>query len=126
MKTLALVGVALVSALHFYILILEMFLWQKPIGLRTFRQSPENARASAKLALNQGLYNGFLAVGLALSFFFNDPQVALSFQAYFLACVIAAGILGGATANRRIFYVQGLPAILTLLLLWASQIRVTT
>jgi putative membrane protein len=106
---------ALVALLHAYFLVLEMFLWTKPLGLRTFRQTREQAEASRVLAANQGLYNGFLAAGLAASFVFpdGDPR-AFAFRAFFLACVIVAGVYGGWTVGRKILLVQALPALIAL------------
>jgi putative membrane protein len=83
--------VALVAMLHVYFLILEMFLWQKPLGLKTFRNSPEKAADSAVLAANQGLYNGFLAAGLAWGLIQGTPAFGFQIKVFFLACVIVAG-----------------------------------
>ena len=109
--------VALVAALHLYFLVLEMFLWTKPLGLKTFRNSPEKAADSAVLAANQGLYNGFLAVGLIWGLLQPVPAFAFEIKAFFLLCVIVAGIYGAATVSRRILLVQALPAALALILL---------
>ena len=107
--------VALVVALeHVWFLVLEMFLWTKPIGRKTFRTSEEYAEQSASLAANQGLYNGFLAAGLAWGTFHPDPLVGRQVQLFFLACVAAAGIMGALTVSRRILYIQALPALLGL------------
>ena len=110
--------VALVAALHLYFLILEMFLWTKPKGLATFGNTLEKAQQSAVLAANQGLYNGFLAAGLIWGLI--HPNVAFGFQikAFFLLCVIVAGLYGGYSVSKRIVIVQALPAILALVLLW--------
>ena len=110
--------VALVAALHVYFLILEMFLWQKPLGLKTFRNSPEKAADSAVLAANQGLYNGFLAAGLFWGLFHPQPAVAFQIKVFFLLCVIVAGIYGAVSVSRRILFVQAAPAALALILLW--------
>ena len=112
--------VALVAALHVYFLVLEMFLWTKPLGLKTFRQSPEKARDSAELAANQGLYNGFLAAGLVWGLVQSNPAFAFQIKTFFLLCVIVAGIYGAATVSRRILYVQAAPAVLALALLWLA------
>jgi len=109
--------VALVALLHVYFLILEMFLWTKPLGLKTFRQSPEKARDSAVLAANQGLYNGFLAVGLAWGLVHSNAAFAFQIKIFFLICVIVAGIYGALTVSRRILFVQALPAAAALILL---------
>jgi putative membrane protein len=112
--------VALVAALHIYFLILEMFLWTRPLGLKTFRNSIEKATESAVLAANQGLYNGFLAAGLVWGLVHSNPGFALQIKTFFLLCVIVAGIYGAATVSRRILYVQALPAVLALILLWLA------
>jgi putative membrane protein len=109
--------VALVAALHLYFLVLEMFLWTRPLGLRTFGHSLERARDSAVLAANQGLYNGFLAVGLIWGLLEGVPAFGYEIKVYFLLCVIVAGIYGTATVSRRILLVQAAPAALALLLL---------
>jgi putative membrane protein len=109
--------VALVAALHIYFLVLEMFLWTKPLGLKTFRQSPEKAADSAVLAANQGLYNGFLAAGLVWGLVQGVPAFAFQIKIFFLICVIVAGIYGAVTVSRRILFVQALPAAIALILL---------
>lgn len=108
MSTLAIGLVALVAALHFGFLVLEMFLWTTPFGRRTFRLSEEKARDTAALAANQGLYNGFLAAGLVWGLWLDDRGICL----FFLGCVVVAGLYGAATVKRSILYVQALPAIL--------------
>ena len=114
MSMLALVLVLLVALLHLYFLVLEMFLWTKPLGRRVFRTTPEFAAASAGLAANQGLYNGFLAAGLVWGALLGPAGVAI--RAFFLACVIVAGVFGAVTVNRRILFVQALPAAVALIL----------
>lgn len=107
--------VALVVAVeHVWFLVLEMFLWTKPLGRKTFRTTPEYAEQSATLAANQGLYNGFLAAGLVWGTFHPDPLFGRQVQLFFLACVAAAGIMGALTVSRRILYIQALPAFLGL------------
>lgn len=107
---LANVLIGLVAALHLYFLVLEMFLWDKPVGRRTFGLTPEFATASKTLAANQGLYNGFLAAGLVWGLLGGGFAV----KVFFLACVIVAGVFGALTANRRILFIQALPAALAL------------
>ena len=107
--------VGLVALLHVYFLVLEMFLWDKPRGMRTFGTTPEFAAASKSLAANQGLYNGFLAAGLIWGLFAGDPV-----KVFFLACVIIAGLFGAATANLKILWVQALPAAIALMLVLIS------
>ena len=102
--------VALVALLHVYILVLEMFLWTKPQGLRTFRNTPEKAETTRLLAANQGLYNGFLAAGLFWGLFTAQWNVVV----FFLSCVIVAALYGAYSVNKRIFFVQGVPAIAAL------------
>ena len=112
--------VALVAALHAYFLILEMFLWDKPLGLKTFRNTPEKAEITKVLAANQGLYNGFLAAGLVWGLLHPNPAFAFQIKIFFLLCVIVAGAYGAATVSRRILYVQAAPAALALILLWLA------
>ncbi len=113
MHILADVALVVVAVLHLAFLVLEMFLWTKPFGMRTFRLSPELAQASAGLAANQGLYNGFLAAGLIWGVIGGDGAYAI--RLFFLGCVIVAGIFGGLTAKRSIIYMQALPGLLALL-----------
>lgn len=108
MPTLSAILVALVALLHAYFLVLEMFLWTKPAGRRAFGTTQEQAEQSKVLAANQGLYNGFLAAGLLWSLTRGDDARATAI--FFLACVIAAGLFGAATASRKILWVQALPA----------------
>jgi len=110
--------VALVALLHLYFLVLEMFLWETPTGLRIFRQSKEQAAASKTLAANQGLYNGFLAAGLVWGLWLGAAGTAITL--FFLSCVVVAGVFGAVTVSRRILYVQALPALAGILLVVAS------
>jgi putative membrane protein len=112
--------VALVAALHVYFLVLEMFLWTKPLGLKTFRNSLEKAKDSAVLAANQGLYNGFLAAGLVWGLLEGASGFGLRIKTFFLLCVVIAGVYGALTVSRRILYVQAAPAVIALLLLWSA------
>ena len=112
--------VALVAALHVYFLVLEMFLWTKPLGLKTFRNSLEKAMDSAVLAANQGLYNGFLAAGLVWGLVQGPPGFGFQIKTFFLLCVVIAGVYGALTVSRRILYVQAAPAGIALLLLWSA------
>lgn len=106
--------VCYIAVLHIFILVLEMFLWTKPLGLKVFRQKIDKAESSRVLAANQGLYNGFLAAGLIWGLLHPDAMTAQQIQKFFLGCVLAAGVFGGFTVNKRIFMVQGLPALLAL------------
>ena len=110
MLILAHVLVVLVALLHLYFLVLEMFLWTRPLGLKTFRNTPEKAEVTRVLAANQGLYNGFLAAGLLYAAITGSREFAL----FFLACVVVAGLYGAYSVNKRIFLVQALPALLAL------------
>lgn len=114
MPTAALILTGLVAALHFYFLVLEMFLWTKPYGLRVFKLTPEKAAATKSLAANQGLYNGFLAAGLGWGMMAGADGHAL--KVFFLSCVIVAGIFGAITANRKILWVQAVPGAVALAL----------
>ena len=107
MSNAAIVVVVFVALLHAWFLVLEMFLWTKPAGLRTFRLTPEFAAQSRTLAANQGLYNGFLAAGLVYGLCVQSREIVL----LFLAFVILAGAYGAATVNKRIFFIQALPAM---------------
>lgn len=105
-----------IALLHIYILILEMFFWEKSLGLKTFRNSPEKAAATKVLAANQGLYNGFLAAGLLWGLLTHNTE----FMIFFLICVATAGIYGGVTAARKILFIQGLPALIGLAIICLS------
>ena len=98
------------AILHSYFLVLEMFLWTKPRGLKIFGQSLEKAQASKVLAANQGLYNGFLAAGLLWGACASTLEPGL----FFASCVSVAGLFGGWTVGRKLFFVQGVPGLLTL------------
>jgi putative membrane protein len=111
--------VLLVALLHLGFLTLEMFLWTKPFGRRTFNLTPEFAQASKTLAANQGLYNGFLAAGLIWSLFFGASGYEV--KIFFLVCVIIAGIFGAFTASRRILWIQALPGVIALALVVLSK-----
>jgi len=106
-----------VIVFHVWAMILEMFLWTKPLGRKTFGLSKEDAEVSKTLAANQGLYNGFLAAGLVLSFFVANPDTAFTLQVFFLAAVSLAGLYGAFTAKMSILFMQGLPAMIALALI---------
>ena len=108
MPTIANIIVALIALLHVYILVLEMFLWDKSAGLRAFGQTQEKATASKVLAANQGLYNGFLAAGLFWGLILGSSGTGV--KVFFLCCVLIAGLYGAATANRKILFIQAVPA----------------
>ena len=115
MTTAANVAIGFVALLHAYFLVLEMFLWDTAFGRRVFGSTPEFAAASKVLAANQGLYNGFLAAGLAWGLAMGEA--GLQVKVFFLACVVIAGVFGAATASRIILFVQAIPGILALALL---------
>lgn len=110
MEIVANVLVGLVAALHLYFLVLEMFLWTKPLGVRTFGNTQAFAEESKVLAANQGLYNGFLVAGLVWGLIEDSTDI----KVFFLACVVVAGVYGAATVSSRILLVQALPATLAL------------
>ena len=112
---IATVLIGLVALIHVYIVILEMALWETPRGRKAFGTTPEFATATKVLAANQGLYNGFLVAGLAWGLWLGDAGFAI--KAFFLGCVIVAGLFGAATASIRILYIQALPAVLALIAL---------
>ena len=119
MPIIADIVVILVALLHGYFLVLEMFLWDKPIGLKTFGQSKERARATKVLAANQGLYNGFIAVGLFWGVLQGNSGADV--KIFFLFCVIIAGVFGALSANRKILFIQALPGLLGLILILLSS-----
>jgi putative membrane protein len=112
MSLLSTIAVVVVAMLHLAFLVLEMFLWTRPFGRRTFGLTAEAARSSAALAANQGLYNGFLAAGLVWGVVAN----AFDVKVFFLACVIVAGLYGGISVKRSILWIQALPAAIALAL----------
>lgn len=117
MNLVATILVVLVAALHLGFLALEMFFWDHPFGRKRFKMTPEYSKASASLAANQGLYNGFLAAGLIWGLLNGDASIKI----FFLICVVIAGIYGGLTARRTIFYVQALPGLIALLFIYLAR-----
>ena len=115
MQTVSAIAALLVAAIHVYILVLEMFLWDTPKGRKAFGTTAEFSAASRVLAANQGLYNGFLAAGLLWGVLLGGAQ-GRDVTIFFLGCVIVAGLYGAATASKKILYVQALPAIIALAL----------
>src|SRR4051794_24808105 len=114
MSIFAAVLVAVVALLHVWFMLLEMVFWRRPLGLRTFSMTAEQAAATAVLAANQGLYNGFLAAGLIAGLVIVEPA-ALYFRIFFLTCGVVAGVFGAITVSRRILAVQALPAAIALI-----------
>ena len=112
---LATLLVAVVAAIHLYILVLEMFLWNTKTGRRAFNLSADFARQTRVLAANQGLYNGFLAAGLLWGLWLGERDISVTF--FFLICVLIAGVFGAITASRKILYVQALPALVAMMAL---------
>ncbi len=129
MHALAVVAVLLVAALHAYFLVLEMFLWIRPVGRRVFALTPEFALQTKALAANQGLYNGFLVAGLLWAVIAGLGSAdgaagapgGFAIACFFLGCVIVAGVFGAVTVGRRILFVQALPAAVALLLVWLAR-----
>lgn len=118
MHIAAQIVVGLLGLLHVYILVLEMFLWDKPVGLRAFGNTPHAAAATKVLAANQGLYNGFLAAGLLWGVWLGAAGTHI--QVFFLLCVLVAGLYGAATASRKILFIQAVPAAIGLVLVGLS------
>jgi putative membrane protein len=116
MTTAANIVIAVIAVLHLGFLVLEMFLWNHPVGRKTFGMTKEVSESSTTLAANQGLYNGFLAAGLIWGLI----SVQFPVKVFFLTCILIAGIFGGVTAKRSILYIQALPALLGLILLYLS------
>jgi len=112
--------VVIIALLHIYFLVLEMFLWDKPTGLKIFGNTKEEASATKVLASNQGLYNGFIAAGLLVGVL--QGSAGYDFKVFFLLCVVVAGIYGALTASRKILFVQAMPGIVGLLLVFVSNL----
>ena len=117
MSLIANILIVLVVILHVGFLALEMFFWDHPFGRKRFKMTPEYSKASASLAANQGLYNGFLAAGLVWGLVTGDASIKI----FFLVCVVIAGIYGGITARRMILYIQALPGLLALLAVYLTK-----
>ena len=121
MKIIAIILVLFIALLHFYFLVLEMFLWTKPLGMSVFRSSREKAESTKVLAANQGLYNGFLVAGLLWGLGYPDTVVGSQIQIFFLSCVMVAGLYGAYSVNRRILYLQFAPALLAILVVYFTS-----
>jgi putative membrane protein len=119
MTLISILLILVIALLHVYFLVLEMFLWTTPFGLKAFHMSPNQADATKVLAQNQGLYNGFLAAGLVWSLFLGSAGENV--QIFFLLCILVAGVFGGATVGKKIFLIQGLPALVALFTLWMAH-----
>ncbi|HNQ94840.1 MAG TPA: DUF1304 domain-containing protein [Anaerolineales bacterium] len=117
MNIVATILVLLVAVLHLGFLALEMFFWDHPFGRKRFKMTPEYSKASASLAANQGLYNGFLAAGLVWGLLDSNSSI----QVFFLGCVVIAGIYGGLTTSKTILYLQALPGLLALITVYLAR-----
>ena len=117
MNMVANVLVVWAAVLHLGFLVIEMFFWDHPFGRKRFKMTPEYSKASASLAANQGLYNGFLAAGLIWGLVIDQPSI----QIFFLVCVVIAGVFGAITAQRSILYAQALPGLLALIAVYLSK-----
>jgi len=121
MNILKTILILLIATEHLYFLYFEMFAWET-IGKKTFKSLPENLFTPTKtLAANQGLYNGFLAAGLIWSLFISDKAWSENVSIFFLICIIVAGLYGAMTASKKIFFVQALPAIITIALIFTIK-----
>lgn len=117
MEVIVIVLILLIALEHLYFMYFEMFAWET-IGKKTFRSLPEHIFSpTKKLAANQGLYNGFLAAGLIWSILISDPVWSKNVAMFFLVCVSTAGVYGGMTAGKKVFYFQGVPAIICIILI---------
>lgn len=123
METIILILVAFVALEHLGFLYLEMFLWTRPAGMKIFGNTKEQAEKTRVLAANQGLYNGFIAAGLAWGLLHPHPQTGDQIMLFFLLCVVVAGVFGGITAKRSILYIQALPAVITTILLIVTMAK---
>jgi putative membrane protein len=120
MKTIVQILTGLVAIEHLYFLWMEMFAWETA-GKRTFKNVPaELFKPTKTMAANQGLYNGFLASGLIWTFFISDPSWKTNISVFFLICVVIAGIFGSLSVHKKIFFVQALPAIIALVIVFLS------
>ncbi|MDD4975324.1 MAG: DUF1304 domain-containing protein [Bacteriovorax sp.] len=121
MEVIQKISVAFIAFLHLGFLYMEMFLWSRPQGLKIFKIDAAFALKSATLAANQGLYNGFLAAGLIWSLCATVPEQRFQLKIFFLVCVLVAGIYGGMTASRNILFLQAIPALLALTLVFLTK-----
>jgi len=120
MAVVAMILVGLVALLHLYIMLLEVLVWDTPRGQKAFNLTPEFARQTKVLAINQGVYNGFLAAGLIWGLVHPDPAIAWQIQLFFLACVAVAGIIGAVTSSRKILFIQTVPAMIAIIAIWLA------
>lgn len=120
MMLIAQILMVLIALLHVYFLVLEMFLWDKPLGMKVFGNNVEKAKITKVLAQNQGLYNGFLAAGLFWAVI-EKSSISVNIATFFLTCIVVAGVYGAMTASTKIFFIQALPAIITLIVIYLFQ-----
>lgn len=120
MQVIAAILIAAVAAFHGYFLVLEMFLWTTDFGRRTLRLTAEFAQTTKGIAANQGLYNGFLAAGLVWALAAYGVHAGRPVLTFFLLCIVAAGVFGGITLNRRIILLQAVPAVIAAVFLWLA------
>ncbi len=120
MAVVAMILVGLVALLHLYIMLLEVLWWDTPRGQKAFNLTPEFSRQTKVLAINQGVYNGFLAAGLIWGLVHPDPAIAWQIQLFFLACVAVAGIIGAVTSSRKILFIQTVPAMIAIIAIWLA------
>jgi putative membrane protein len=113
--------VGLVAVEHFFFLIVEMFLWTQPLGLGMFGNTSEFAEMTSVLAANQGVYNGFLAAGLIWGLVHPDSKIGFQVKVFFLLCIIVAGLYGGYSVSSTIFFVQAVPALIALAVVWFTK-----
>ena len=118
MAIVAMILVGLVALLHVYIMLLEVLWWDSPRGQKAFGLTPEFSRQTKTLAINQGVYNGFLAAGLIWGLVHPDPAFAWQIQLFFLSCVAVAGIVGAVTSSKKILFIQTVPAVIAIIAVW--------
>ncbi len=112
--------VSLIAILHIYIMIIEMYFWDKPRGLKAFGLKPDFATSTTVLGANQGLYNGFLAAGLIWGLIHQQAVFGLQIQLFFLSCIFVAGIYGAATFARKIIFIQSVPSLIAIVLVYMN------
>lgn len=120
MSLIVSVLVGFVAFEHLYFMVLEMFLWTTPRGRKAFAMTEEYAKSTAALAANQGIYNGFLALGLIWSLLPGGASAPREIQLLFLGFIVFAGVYGGKTVNKKIFFIQSIPATICLILMYLS------
>lgn len=123
MKVLAKTLIGLIALLHLFIAWFEMFAWETRGPAIFSSLSPELFAQTTAMAANQGLYNGFLAAGLIWSLLLRNSQWQIRIATFFLSCIAVAGIFGAVTVSERIAYVQTVPAVLAMVLLWSAHLR---